>query len=124
MLVDPRASRVSLAEYLRIDAGSTEPLEFLDGYVVAQAVPPGSHEQITVNPASLWAGLVRAAVCRLFIRGIKVVCPNGDRPIPDFAVTSDARDVRALTSTGEALIEHPWLASEYSRRRRLATTAA
>ena len=112
MMVDPRRSRVSLPEYLRIDASSPEPLEFLDGFAVAEAVPCGSHEQITVNFAALFAAPVKAAGCRLFIGGVKVVCPNGDRSIPDFGVTCDARDLRALASSAEALIEHPWFVGE------------
>jgi Uma2 family endonuclease len=111
-MVDPRSSRISLAEYMKIDAGSAEPLEFLDGFPVAQAVPSGAHEQITVNLAAILAGPVKAAGCRLFIGGVKVACPNGDRAIPDFGVTCDERDLRVLESGAEALIEHPWFVGE------------
>jgi Uma2 family endonuclease len=108
----PVTGRVSLAEYLTIDAASTEKLEYRAGYIVAQAVGTGNHEQIKNNLVMELGPIVRTTGCRLFSGGVKVVCPNSDRTIPDFGVTCDERDLAALAAPGEAIIERPWLLIE------------
>jgi Uma2 family endonuclease len=106
------SARVSLEEYLRIDAASPERLEFRGGYVVAFAVPSGNHEQIKANLAGRLASSARARGCKPLLGGVKVICPNGDRNIPDLGMTCDERDRRALDAAGEAVVEHPWLIIE------------
>jgi Uma2 family endonuclease len=106
--------RVSLEEYECFNAAApARPhLEYRDGYIVAMSEPSGNHEQISVNLAVLFAPAVRTTGCKLIIGHVKLVCPNGDRTVPDIGVTCDPRDREALGRSGEARIEHPWLLVE------------
>lgn len=111
-MIEPHSERVSLEDYLAIDAASPARLEFRGGHIYAQAVPSGNHEAIKNNLIVFLGPIVKKNGCALFSGGVKLVCPNGDRTIPDLGVTCDQRDRSALDDTGEALIEHPWLVVE------------
>ncbi len=60
----------------------------------------------------IFGPVTRATGFKLFSGGVKVLCPGGDRTIPDLGVTCDLRDHAALDNPGGALIEHPWLRVE------------
>jgi Uma2 family endonuclease len=111
-MIEPQSGHVSLEDYLRIDAVSPDRLEYRGGQIYAQAVPCGNHEEIKNNLIALLAPIIKKSGCKLFSGGVKVICPNGDRTIPDLGVTCDQRDRIALESGGEAIIEHPWLVVE------------
>jgi Uma2 family endonuclease len=105
--------RVTLEEFLAIAAAAGDVrLEYRDGYVVALAEAGGNHERIKNNLVAEFYPLVRATGCEFFSGGVKLICPNGDRTIPDIGVSCDKRDKDAMDRAGEAQIEHPWLIIE------------
>ena len=111
-VLDQKHGRVGLDEYLRIDANSPDRLEYRGGYIFALAVPSGNHERIKNNLVAHFSPRLKNTGCDLISGGVKLVCPNIDRTIPDLGVTCDERDRSAMDQSGEAIIEHPWLLVE------------
>ncbi len=103
---------MTLEDYLRFEAASPDAHEFRGGFVVAQAVPSGAHAIIVTNLTIECSSVARTEIKKNYAGDVKVVAPSGDRLIPDFVVTRDARDREALGSAGEAQIAHPWLVVE------------
>ncbi len=108
----PNARRLSLDEYLALEAVSADRLEYRDGFAVALAVPTGNHMRIASNLMISLGALAQARGCDISRGDAKVVTPKGDHVIPDLAITCDARDKSALDDEGEAVIRHPWLVVE------------
>ncbi len=108
----PQPRRLSLDEFLEIDAGSDERLEYRGGFIVAQATPPKNHARIAGNLAMHLGPLARVSGSDFFAGDAKVVMPDGSRVIPDFVVTCDPRDRDAPDERGEAIVRHPWLVVE------------
>jgi Uma2 family endonuclease len=111
-MLDAKRGPVGLDEYLKIDAASPDRLEYRGGYIFALAVPSGNHERIKNNLVAHFTPRLKDTGCDLISGGVKVVCPNIDRAIPDLGVTCDERDRIAMDQSGEAIIEHPWLLIE------------
>ncbi len=103
--------RVTLEEYLARDTSTLERFEYRGGGVVALAVPTRDHGRIAGNISSHLGPLARARGCDYFAGDAKVITPGGDRLIPDFVITCDARDLSA-DPQGEAQLRHPWLIVE------------
>lgn len=108
----PQPRRLNLDEFLEIDAGSDERLEYRGGFIVAQATPSKNHARIAGNLAMHLGPLARVSGCDFFAGDAKVVTPDGSRVIPDFVVTCDPRDRDAADERGEAIVRHPWLVVE------------
>lgn len=108
----PERRRLTVQEYLDLEAVSSDRLEYRGGYAVALATPTGNHGRIATNLLVSLAPLVRARGCDLFAGDAKVITPSGDHLIPDFVVTCDPRDKAVLDGSGEAIIRHPWLIAE------------
>jgi len=104
--------RLTLDEYLALEAVSPDRLEYRDGFAVALAVPAKNHARIAGNLAMSLGPLIRGQGCDFFAGDAKVLTPNGDRAIPDFVVTCDPRDRDANHDRGEALVRHPRLVIE------------
>jgi len=108
----PARRRLTLQEYLDLEAVSSERLEYRDGYAAALATPTGNHGRIATNLLVSLAPLVRTRGCDLFAGDAKVITPNGNHLIPDLVVTCDPKDKAVLDGSGEAIIRHPWLVVE------------
>lgn len=108
----PEGRRLTIQEYLKLEALSSERFEYRDGHAVALAVPPGNHGRIATNLLLALAPLVRARGCDVFAGDAKVVTPSGDHMIPDVVITCDGRDRAVLDARGEAVVRYPWLVAE------------
>ena len=108
----PERRRLTFEEYLKLEAVSTERLEYRAGRAVALAVPTKNHARIAGNLVMALGPLVRARRCDFFSDDAKIIAPNGDRTIPDFVVTCDPRDREVVDDRGEATLRHPWLVIE------------
>jgi Uma2 family endonuclease len=104
---DAISGRITLEEYLALDAGTEERLEYRDGYAVAMATPTKRHERIAMNLVLAVGNAVRARGCDVFSGGAKVIAQSGDRLIPDFVVSCDERDLRRPEDSGENVVTHP-----------------
>ncbi|HEV3158035.1 MAG TPA: Uma2 family endonuclease [Candidatus Baltobacteraceae bacterium] len=103
--------RLTLEEYLKLEAISTEPLEYIDGFASVRTRPSKGHEKIAGNLIMTLGPIVRSNGCDFFANGAKVITKIGYRTIPDFVVTCDKRDLDQ-PDDDEAIIEHPWLVIE------------
>ena len=108
----PIDGRLTLDEYLAFEEQSVVGHEYRNGYAVALAVPTGTHGAIALNLTLAIGPVARSAGCLARAGDTKVVTASGERLIPDFLVTCDARDRQALLGTGEAIVAHPWLVVE------------
>jgi len=108
----PNARRLSLAEYLALEAVSPDRLEYRDGFAVALAAPNKNRGRIAGNLVTSLGPIVRGHGCDYFAGDAKVIVPSGDRLIPDFVVTCDERDVAGGDEVGEAVVRYPWLVIE------------
>ena len=104
--------RLTVAEYLALEALSPDRLEYRDGFAVALAAPNKNHGRIAGNLVGSLERIVRSRGCDYFAGDAKVVTQSGDRLIPDFVVTCDERDIANGDEVGEAIIRHPWLVIE------------
>ncbi|HEV3157725.1 MAG TPA: Uma2 family endonuclease [Candidatus Baltobacteraceae bacterium] len=109
--------RLTLEEFLKLEAKSKEPLEYIDGYAVALAVTTPNHGDISGNLSMTLGPIARSKGCRFYAGDAKVIAPkpNGNRAVPDFVVTCDPRDlahIAANAGKGETILHHPWLVIE------------
>lgn len=111
-MLQPVDRRLTLEEYLAFEERSAGPHEYRNGYAVALATPSGTHGEISLNLSLAIGPPSRAAGCKARVGDTKVLTPAGERLIPDFLVTCDARDFDALLGSGEAIVAHPWLVIE------------
>ncbi|HEV3157723.1 MAG TPA: Uma2 family endonuclease [Candidatus Baltobacteraceae bacterium] len=109
--------RLTLEEFLKLEAKSKEPLEYIDGYAVALAEATANHGDISENLSMTLGPIARSKGCRFYGGKAKVVGPDPKkhRAIPDFVITCDRRDlanIAAHPGKGEVILHHPWLVVE------------
>jgi Uma2 family endonuclease len=103
--------RLTLEEYEKLEALSLQPLEYRYGYAVELPTPTRWHADIAHNLVATLGPLVRAHGYHYAAGYAKVQSRAGDRTIPDFVVTCDARDL-ARPGDRENVFRHPCLIVE------------
>lgn len=116
-MLEPIDRRLTLDEYRACEDTSAAPHEYRNRYAVAREVPSGAHGTISLNLSIALGPLVRVSGCRAYAGDAKVVSPSGERLIPDFVITCDARDREALDRNGEATIASRGSSSRFCHRR-------
>ena len=110
--MEPALRRMTLEEYEAFEERSERPHEYRDGFAIGRTLPSPDHATISGSLVIAFGAAIRARGCRFFAENGKVVVPGGDRLIPDFVATCDARDFERLRNPGEPLLCAPWLAVE------------
>jgi Uma2 family endonuclease len=104
--------RLTLEEYEALNAVAPYKLEYRDGRAVALAVPARIHSRIVKNLVEALGLPAQSRGCDYYAGDAKVITPIGDRLIPDFLITCDARDQDLAGRTGENFIRYPRLVVE------------
>ena len=104
--------RLSLDEYLALEAVTPDRLEYREGCAVALAAPNKNHGRISRALTLNFGPVILSRGCDFYVGDAKVLTPAGDRVLPDFVVTCDERDIAGGDEVGEAVVRHPWLVIE------------
>ncbi len=107
----PYRRRITLAEYLALEAFVPDPLEYRERFGYPLTMPTKDHARIVGNLVLALGPAVRAAGCDFFAGDASVPGLFGQRLVPDFVVTcADRGD--ATEQPSAALIHHPSLVIE------------
>ncbi|HEV3157913.1 MAG TPA: Uma2 family endonuclease [Candidatus Baltobacteraceae bacterium] len=108
--------RVTLAEYLKLQKKSEVPLEYIDGFVVAE-FPTDNRAEISNNLTMRLAPIADSKGCLFRSGNGKVIAPDEKtHMVPDIVVSCDRRDITYREDNAfkrhESTILYPWLVIE------------
>ena len=104
--------KVSLEEFLAIEALSSDRVEYIGGSIFTRKIENTNHARISGNLQSALLRDARERRYDIFAGTAKIITPRGDHIIPDIVVTSDPRDIDDTDPAAEAIIRYPWLVLE------------
>ena len=97
MIANPQPSKITIEEYLKLEAKSPIKHEYIDGYVYAMAGASDAHVTIAGNIFAIIRNHLRGRGCRVYMSDMRVnVATQKSYYYPDVMVTCDIQD-RELT---------------------------
>jgi Uma2 family endonuclease len=107
----PYRRRITLAEYLALEAFVPDPLEYRERFGYPLTMPTKDHARIVGNLVLALGPAARASGCDFYAGDASVPGLFGQRLVPDFIVTCDDRS-NDPDEPSAAVVRHPTLVIE------------